>query len=59
MLKGIIKDYGLIQVNGNLGCFYGQEIMIGTHVNDLLAIMSKETLDKVEEEIGKHVEVDT
>lgn len=51
MLRGILKDCILDQAKGDLGCFYKQELIIGTHINDLLAIRTKEELDKAKEEI--------
>lgn len=57
MLNGIMKNYRLSQVGGNLGCFFKKKILIGAHVDDLLTIGSKKELDQIKKEIQQHVEL--
>lgn len=58
MLKEIIEDCELLQVGGDLGCFFKKRILIGAHVDDLLAIESKEELYQINKEIKQYVEQD-
>jgi len=58
-LQGILEKADLNQCIGDEGAYVGPEIIIGTHVDDLLAIgPSNETLDKLEQAIEDHVELD-
>lgn len=51
MLKGIIKDYGLLQTSGDLGSFYNKGLVIRTYMDNLFAIGTKEKLDHAKREI--------
>jgi len=58
-LQSILEKAGLNQCIGDEGAYVGPEIIIGTHVDDLLAIgPGNETLDKLEQAIEDHVELD-
>jgi len=58
-LQGILQKAGLNQCIGDKGTYVRSEVIIGTHVDDLLAIGSTEgALDKVEQAIEEHVELD-
>lgn len=58
MLKRIIESCGLSQANWDLGCFYNDKVIIEAYVDDLLTIRIKEDIDRIEEEIKKHVKLD-
>jgi len=58
-LQGILKKAGLNQCIGDEGTYIGSEVIINTHVDNLLAIgPSEEALDKVKRTIEDYVELD-
>jgi len=58
-LQEILRKAGLNQCIGDEGTYVGSQTIIGTHVDDLLAIgPSEEALGKVERAIEDHVELD-
>jgi hypothetical protein len=61
MLKNILEESSLQQCIGDEGCYVGtaSEILLGTHVDDLLGIApSEQILDEIEEKIERYVELE-
>jgi hypothetical protein len=58
-LRGILEEGGsLKQCIGDEGTYVGNDHLVGTHVDDFLAIGTKEKLDKVEQQVENYVELD-
>jgi hypothetical protein len=58
MLKNILEESGLQQCIGDEGCYVGTvlEILLGTHVDDLLGIAPSEQIrDRIEQEFERYV----
>ena len=54
----MVQNAGLTQCIGDPGCFHNKEVIISTHVDDMMACGSKEVLDDVETSIEKTVELE-
>ena len=58
-LRTILQSCGLFQYIGDKGTYHTKDLIIGTHVDDLLAIRSSnKTLDATETNIERTVELD-
>jgi hypothetical protein len=54
----VLTDCDLTQCVGDEGSYFGQESLIGTHVDDFLAVGKPKNLDYIEQGIQRHVELD-
>jgi hypothetical protein len=57
-LRKVLTDCDLTQCVGDEGSYFGQESLIGTHVDDFLAVGKPKNLDYIEQGIQRHVELD-
>ena len=58
-MKNIMQQIGLQQSIGDPGCFYKNELIISTHVDDMMAVAPTEQhLNDIEIAIEDHVELD-
>jgi hypothetical protein len=54
----VLTDCDLIQCVGDEESYFGQESLIGTHVDDFLVVEKPKNLDYIEQGIQRHVELD-
>jgi hypothetical protein len=57
-LRKVLTDYNLVQCVRDEGSFFGQESLVGTHVDDFFAVGTPKNLNYIEQAIQRYVELD-